>query len=244
MTVAIPLSQIGDAAAFAARVAAFRKSRLDHQKTVGVPAPREHELVEACVRRVPSPLLPPPERRGRVGVGVLAGSVARPIATTEPPARDPHLSSPFQGEEAHADADDYEIVDYEIVDDRPSLRARKDALIHQISEQERALMIASMAPGKRRLAGLRAHEIHQKPEVERSGADKQFLVETQARLQREAAIGRHAAEQMAAIEDLTEATIDAWQPAPFPGISDQQTGIKDQEARGPIPDSGFVIADA
>lgn len=241
MTVPIPLSQIGDAAAFAARVAAFRKAKLDHQKTVGVPAPREHELVEACVRRVPSPLLPPPER-GRVGVGVLAGSVARPIANTELPARDPHPSSPFQGEDAQAD--DYEIVDYEIIDDRPSLRVRKDALIHQISEQERALMTASMAPGKRRLAGLRAHEIRQKPEAERSGADKQFLAEAQARLQREAAIGRHAAEQMAAIEDLTEATIDAWQPAPFPGIRDQQTGISDQEARGPTPDSGFVIADA
>ncbi len=242
MTVAIPLSQIGDAAAFAARVAAFRKAKLDHRKTVGVPAPREHELVEACVRRVPSPKNSLPLKGGGSGWGSRAADIMGPAASL--PARAPHLSSPFQGEEAHAGADDYEIVDYEIIDDRPSLRVRKDALIHQISEQERALMTASMAPGKRRLAGLRAHEIQQKPEAERSGADKQFLAEAQARLQREAAIGRHAAEQMAAIEDLTEATIDAWQPAPFPGIRNQQTGISDQEARGPTPDSGFVIADA
>src|ERR1051326_5752450 len=49
-------------------------------------------------------------------------------------------------------ADDY-AIDYEIVDDRPSLRARKDALIHEVSRQEHALLVASMPPGKRRLDG-------------------------------------------------------------------------------------------
>jgi hypothetical protein len=170
MTAQIPLSQFGDAEAFRKRVEAFRQAKLDHHKTVGEPAPQEHHLIEACVRRVP---------RGEA-------------------------------------PDDYVIDDYEIVDDRPSLRSRKDALIHQVAEQERALMMASMPPGKRRLAGLRAHEIQQKPQAERSEAEGQFVAETQARLERESAIGRHAAELQAAIEDLTEHTIDAFTLVPFP----------------------------
>jgi hypothetical protein len=183
MTRQIPLSQIGDADTFKKRVEAFRQAKIDHQKTLGVPAPQEHHLVEAVVRRVP-------HRNG-----------------------DPAMAA---GAEATSGADDYVIDDYEIVDDRPSLRERKDALIHQVAERERELMIAAMAPGRRRLAGLRAQEIYQKPQAERSDADNQFLVETQARLDREAAIGRHAAELQAAIEDLTEGTIGTWQPAPFP----------------------------
>lgn len=181
MTRQIPLSQIADADAFRKRVTAFRQAKIEHQRTIDVPAPQEHHLVEAVVRRVPHP-------HGGPGGG---------------------------GEGATA-PDDYVIDDYEIVDDRPSLRARKDALIHQVAEAERALMIAAMAPGKRRLAGLRVQDIYQKPQAERSDADRQFLAETQARLNREAAIGRHAAELQAAIEDLTEETIGAWQPVPFP----------------------------
>jgi hypothetical protein len=191
MTRQIPLSQIGDADAFKQRVEAFRQAKIDHHKTLDVPAPQEHHLVEAVVRRVPRPH-PNPVPQAGDGVARSAGG------------------------EGQCDADGYEIIDYEIVDDRPSLRARKDALIHQVAEQERELMIAAMAPGKRRLAGLRAQEIYQKPPAERSDADNQFLAATQARLVREAAIGRHAAELQAAIEDLTEQTIGAWQPAPFP----------------------------
>jgi hypothetical protein len=191
MTAQIPLSQIGDAETFKQRVVAFRQARIDHQKTVDVPAPQEHHLVEAAVRRL--------SRYQETGSGDQADLLIPDTRYLMP--------------------DEY-VIDYEIIDDRPSLRARKNALIAQISEQERALMEASMAPGRRRLAGLRAHEIRQKPEVERSGADKRFLAETQARLDREAATGRHAAEQMAAIEDLTDQTIGDWQPAPFPGRGD------------------------
>lgn len=184
MTRQIPLSQIGDADAFKKRVEAFRQAKIDHQKTLDVPAPQEHHLVEAVVRRMPRSNAP----------------------------------------------DDYVIDDYEIVDDRPSLRARKDGLIHQVAEAERELMIAAMAPGKRRLAGLRAQDIYQKPQAERSDADKQFLAETQARLNREAAIGRHAAELQAAIEDLTEETIGSWQPPPFPSSSPAIAGEGDRAA--------------
>ncbi len=183
MTRQIPLSQIGDADGFKKRVEAFRQAKIDHQKTIDVPAPQEHHVVEAVVRRVPHPHGDPAAGEGSEGAG---------------------------------GPDDYVIDDYEIVDDRPSLRARKDALIHQVAEAERELMVAAMAPGKRRLAGLRAQDIYQKPQAERSDADRQFLAETQARLKCEAAIGRHAAELQAAIEDLTEETIGAWQPAPFP----------------------------
>jgi hypothetical protein len=193
MTVQIPLSQIdGDPDAFAARVAAFRQAKLDHHKTAGEPAPREHELVEACVVRVPF---------GR------REFIDQPL---------PPVGAP---------ADDYEIVDYEIIDDRPSLRSRKDALIHQVSAQESALMEASLPPGKRRLAAMQAHDVLQKPPAERSAAETQFLADHDARIKHEDAIGRHAARLMSDIEDLTEATIDAWQPAPFP---DQESGISHQ----------------
>jgi hypothetical protein len=181
MTAQIPLSQIDNAEEFRKRVAAFRQAKLDHHATIGEPAPREHELVEAAVRRVP---------RGDA-------------------------------------ADDY-AIDYEIVDDRPSLRARKDALIHEVSRQEHALLVASMPPGKRRLDGLHADDLLRKPQAERSAAERKFLGDRDARHAREEAIARHAAQLMSDIEDLTEQTIGAWKPAPFPyqesENSDQASG--------------------
>jgi hypothetical protein len=170
MTAKIALSQIGDAVTFKARVEAFRQARLDHHATVGEPAPREDELVEAAVRRVPRGL---------------------------------------------ALADDY-IVDYEIVDDRPSLRARKDALINEVTREEHALLTASMPPGKRRLDALKAGDLLRKPEAERSPEERMFLAERAARHAREEAIQRHAAQLMSDIEDLTDETIGAWKPSPFP----------------------------
>ena len=170
MTAQIPLSQIGNADDFKARVAAFRQAKLDHHATIGEPAPREHELVEAAVRRVP------------------------------------------KGDAA----DDYEIVPYEFVDDRPSLRSRKDVLLHQVGEIERALMEASMPPGKRRLDGLHAGDLLRKPQAERSAAESKFLADRDARHAREDAIARQAAQLMSDIEDLTEETIGAWQPTAFP----------------------------
>jgi len=173
MTAQIPLSQIGDADEFKKRVAAFRQAKLDHHARIGEPAPREHELVEACVKRVP---------RGEA-------------------------------------PDDYVVEDYAIVDDRPSLRARKDALIHEVSREEHALMVASMPPGKRRLDGLTAGDLLRRPETERSTAETAFLAERDTRHVREDAIGRHAAQLMSDIEDLTDETIGAWKPAPFPSFS-------------------------
>lgn len=40
---------------FKRRVTAFKQAKLDHHKTVGVPAPSEHHLVVAAVKRVPKP---------------------------------------------------------------------------------------------------------------------------------------------------------------------------------------------
>lgn len=53
MTLQIKSSEIGDPAAFAARVEAFRQAKLAHHQTVDEPAPVEHHLVESCIRRVP-----------------------------------------------------------------------------------------------------------------------------------------------------------------------------------------------
>jgi hypothetical protein len=52
MIMQIPLSQIGSAEEFAVRVAAFGLAKLDHHATTDVPAPREDEIVERCLRRV------------------------------------------------------------------------------------------------------------------------------------------------------------------------------------------------
>jgi hypothetical protein len=188
MSIQIPLSRIGDAASFKARVEAFRQAKLDHHTTLGVPAPREDELVEAAVRRVP---------RGLSGL-------ARPPDGATKPVQDNA-------------ADDY-AIDYEIVDDRPSLRSRKDALIQEVGRQEHALMVASMPPGKRRLDELTAGDLLRKPEAERSDAERKFLADRDARHAREAAIQRHAAVLMSEIEDLGEDTIGGWQPAPFPSM--------------------------
>lgn len=223
MTAQIPLSQIGDPAAFKARVAAFRQAKLDHHARIGEPAPREHELVEAAVRRVP---------RGLSGItrSPAAGEGSTDFAArSAAPAHAP-------GDRAMQDnaADDY-AIDYQIVDDRPSLRTRKDALIHDVSAHEHALLVASMPPGKRRLDALTAGDLLRKPAAERSEAEKKFLADRDARLAREDAIQRHAAQLMSDIEDLTEDTIGAWRPVPFP---DQESEVRSQESgirRAPIP---------
>lgn len=110
------------------------------------------------------------------------------------------------------------VADYEIVDDSPkkTLRQRKDDLIHNISLQEHELMVAQLAPGKRRLQVLDANAIYQKPVEQRSETERQFIAKHETRMAREAAIQRHAAEQMAAVEDLTDGTIDKWTMDPLP----------------------------
>jgi hypothetical protein len=172
MTLQIPLSQIVDVNTFKARVATFREARLAHHQTLGEPAPIEHPLIEACVRRIP---------RGK-------------------------------------EADDW-VLDYEIVDDPKTvltLRQQKDALIAEVIKTEAELMNVSLPPGKRRFHEITAYEISRKPLEDHDVVDRQFLAARNIRLDREAAIQRHAAHLMNQIEDLTEETIESWQPAPFP----------------------------
>ena len=53
MTARISKSYIdGPVEGFAERVEAFLKSKRDHRDTIDVPAPTEHPLIEACIRRV------------------------------------------------------------------------------------------------------------------------------------------------------------------------------------------------
>jgi hypothetical protein len=225
MTAQIPLSQIGDPAAFEARVAAFRQAKLDHHARVGEPAPREHELVEAAVRRVPRGL-------GDIVRSPVAGEDSADFAArSATPAQAP-------GDRAMQDnaADDY-AIDYEIVDDRPSLRARKDALIHEVSREEHALLVASMPPGKRRLDGLKAGDLLRKPQAERADAERNFLADRDARQAREDAIQRHAAQLMSDIEDLSEDTIGAWKPAPFPHRESANRDQRSETLRSLMPDA-------
>jgi hypothetical protein len=51
MTIQIPKAQAGEG--FAERVETFRHAKLAHHRTIGVPAPVEHPLVEASLKRLP-----------------------------------------------------------------------------------------------------------------------------------------------------------------------------------------------
>lgn len=169
MTLQIKASEIGDAAAqaaFAHRVEAFRHAKLAHHQTVDEPAPTEHHLIEACVRRVP------------------------------------------RGDEP----DDY-VVDYEIV--RPTLEERKAELAATVQAAETAALHAALSPAKRRLLAYRLNEIAVK-ETADSSDDMTAVQQHKQLVEHGNAVGRHAAQLLSEIEDLTAETIDTWQPAPFP----------------------------
>lgn len=105
--------------------------------------------------------------------------------------------------------DDF-VTDYELVDDLPKLRAKKDTLIGQIVEQEVAGLAEISPPGKRRLQELRCQEILLLGEENRTSEEKQFLTDYAGMIKRMNAIQKRAAELMAEIEDLTDETVDGW----------------------------------
>lgn len=77
MTVQIPLSQTGDAAAFKARVVVF-----DHHGGVGKLAPREDELVDAAVRCVPRSGAPDDDAIVDLTQDTVAGFTPAPFPET------------------------------------------------------------------------------------------------------------------------------------------------------------------
>jgi len=170
MTFQIKASNIGDAAAqdaFIQRVEAFRQAKLAHHQTVNEPAPTEHDLIEACVRRVP------------------------------------------RGEEPY----DY-VADYEIV--QPTLDERKQEQAATVHAAEAAALYAKLSLAKRRLLSYQLADVGKKSPFDQTDADKAALDQHRDLAEHAEKVGRHAAQLLADIEDLTEETIKTWRPAPFP----------------------------
>lgn len=167
MPLQLKASEIGDQAAFAARVEAFRQAKLAHHQTVGEPAPAEADLIESCVRRVPR--------------------------TDEP--------------------DDY-VSDYEII--QPTLEERKQELSAAVHAAETAALHAKLSPAKRRLHSYQLQDVTVKTKDEITDEDKATLAQHRDLTAHANRVGRHAAQLLSEIEDLTAETVEKWQAAPFP----------------------------
>jgi hypothetical protein len=114
-------------------------------------------------------------------------------------------------------ADDF-ITDYAVIEDIPvpTLAERKQALTTAIRGAEAAALAKLISPARERLMGLDLNAVYAKPEAMRSDADRALLAQAAGIAARKELVHRHSANQEIAVEELTDATIDGWAPAPFP----------------------------
>lgn len=116
--------------------------------------------------------------------------------------------------------DDF-VADYVIVDDTPpappplNLDDRKAILLASLRRAEQAAAEKAFPLLRRRLFNLKAAGALNKPEAERNEADKAIIIEFNYTQERFKAIELQAAEAEAALEDVTEDTIDSWQVPDF-----------------------------
>lgn len=108
------------------------------------------------------------------------------------------------------------VPDYEIIDDSPpetklSLDDRKTLLVGKLRNAELDAVNALIPERKRRLFSLQVREIQLKPEDQRTEDDKALLAKHDEIDAKYKQFQYKSAEAEAAIEDLTEATIDKWQ---------------------------------
>lgn len=199
MTLRIPRAQAGTD--FEARVEAHRQTKLAHHQTVGVPAPAEHPLVEAAVKRV---------SRGADPDDYVADfEVIEP--TLEEKKRDlvAQIGKDQQAALEGAMTSGKRRVHIFAVSD---LRVKIAADYASATEKTRADKVDPpslddflkiLPPSETALLAMHDRLLaHQ---------DK---------------IMRHAAKLHAQIEDLTSADIDLWKPEPFPALG----GISDPKA--------------
>jgi hypothetical protein len=184
---------------FESEVTEFIKARMSHRFTLGEPAPlAPHWWVESAIKRVPG---------------------------------------------AEGQPDDF-VPDYEIEDDTPpppTLDQRKHLLAAQLHASAMEAQAAILPPLKARIWNIEYARISAavaavpgKPgtvdtpaetsEALRKRAlktlkkeDAEFLLAHEGRLKKLDAIHYQMAKLESEIHDLTEETIDAWKPAPFPG---------------------------
>lgn len=110
--------------------------------------------------------------------------------------------------------------DYVIVDDGPTpeqiFASKKQALLAQVAAAECAAQHAILPEGKRRLFNRQVGAAMAKAPEAHTPEDAALIAAHEAIKAKFDAADHHAAVQMAAIEDLTPETIDAWQMPPFP----------------------------
>jgi hypothetical protein len=114
-------------------------------------------------------------------------------------------------------ADDF-VTDYEVIEDVPvpTFADRQAELVGQVRALEAAALAKYLSPARERLMGLALGGVHMKPPEQRTEQDLQLIDFAGKHGEYKMRVQRHAAELEVAIEELTEATIDAWTPAPFP----------------------------
>lgn len=182
---------------FGAAVANYIAALEAHRNTVGEPAPSAgHPFIEAAVLRVQHP----------------TEGVHQPLDEAGEPVGEPVK---FVSSEQ---PDDF-VPNYVIIDDTPpapTLDERKAKLAHAAGVTAQARVDAMDPPLKRKLVGMTLARIAQVDEDKRTDADKAALAHSADVQVRTEAIYFHLAEMEAEIHDLTEATIEGWEPTSFP----------------------------
>lgn len=111
--------------------------------------------------------------------------------------------------------DDF-ISNYEIIDDTPTLGERKDALADEVSRRASTAMQVITPTRKANAWAYQLSDVAAVSEKDRTTEHRTFLAQHEARQARTNAVHRHMALMHSEIEDLTEASLDDWKPAPFP----------------------------
>lgn len=104
-----------------------------------------------------------------------------------------------------------------------ALSARKEALAEDVDEMATAAKRRLLPPYRRALMSAELRQINRVPADQHSEAQKQTLARYQALQDLASQVDVHAALLKDEIEGLTDATIEAWRPAAFPGQDPQAT---------------------
>lgn len=102
------------------------------------------------------------------------------------------------------------IADYVILDDSPTLRQRKDALLGKIGGQEKEKRDAIWPPGKQRADMIKYEKIKAKGKTDQSPDEAKFKKEIDDKVAALTTLGERAADLMSEIEDLTDVSMAVW----------------------------------
>lgn len=122
---------------------------------------------------------------------------------------------------ANADEEESFASAYEIVDDLPpppkppTLDEKKMTHASAAHALFQKAINDAIPPLKRRLWAMTYQDIMQKPEADRTDADKVAQRQHEARAKYERDAQRHLARLESEIHDLTDDTVDGWKPEPF-----------------------------